>query len=267
KVYLFDLGGRGVPSGVSVAPVFVVGEREKVGSVMSTVDVGEGVSSGRGAVYGLGREYFYEMPTTGLVSWWKFDGDADDGWGDNDGGCTGSACPSFVSGVADFDKGSDGTVDYINFPANVDTQLQNDVNTISTWANVRTVGPNGYSELYVVGGVAPVMGIQFRRTNIGVLVNALGYGVSVVSNFNQWHHVVIEFDKTVNTYKIYLDGNYIGQAVSPVYGNFGTAIRMGSNSLTGNTGDFMDGQVDNTMLFKRALTSEEIKAIYEIQKK
>ncbi|MBU3923812.1 MAG: hypothetical protein KJ592_02755, partial [Nanoarchaeota archaeon] len=46
-----------VPSGVSVAPVFVVGEREKVGSVMSTVDVGEGVSSGRGAVYGLGREY------------------------------------------------------------------------------------------------------------------------------------------------------------------------------------------------------------------
>ena len=57
KVYLFDLGGRGVPSGVSVAPVFAVGEREKVGSVMSTVDVGEGVSSGRGAVYGLGEEY------------------------------------------------------------------------------------------------------------------------------------------------------------------------------------------------------------------
>ncbi|MBU3923417.1 MAG: hypothetical protein KJ592_00710, partial [Nanoarchaeota archaeon] len=57
KVYSFDLGGRGVPSRVSVAPIFVVGEREKVGVITSGVDILSGVSDVVVHGYYLGEDY------------------------------------------------------------------------------------------------------------------------------------------------------------------------------------------------------------------
>lgn len=86
KVYSFDLSGLGVPESVEVAPIFSSGSREKVGSVTSNVGISSGsIERVRGNVYEMGGDYVSEVPTDGLVSFWTFSGDADDGWGDNDG--------------------------------------------------------------------------------------------------------------------------------------------------------------------------------------
>ncbi|MBU3923819.1 MAG: LamG domain-containing protein, partial [Nanoarchaeota archaeon] len=245
-----------VPSGVSVAPVFVVGEREKVGSVMSTVDVGEGVSSGRGAVYGLGREYEYEVPTDGLVSWWKFDGNADDSWGDNDGEVYGEG-DELVDGVLSLDGSGDWVSigDWFNYQEF----------SISMWVKPGSV-QNVYAD--IIDNNHDGNSNWVIQQNVGNTNSYNFGGVSFVLVADVWQYFVVSIDGA-NCY-IYLDDDLVNSGACYVAGinydanpfrnlNFGRHY-----SLSGRD---WRGSMDNVMIYNRALSQEEITAIYETQKK
>ncbi|MFH0711820.1 MAG: hypothetical protein V1889_01810, partial [archaeon] len=128
KVYAFDLSGYGVPDSVAASPIFVgKNGAEKEGSVTSTANLpAKSISEVQGNVYDLGGDYFYEVPTDGLVSIWTFSGDADDGWGSNDGDLLNGAS------VVDGELVLDGVDDYVNVVDSLSNSLRNEI-TISGW--------------------------------------------------------------------------------------------------------------------------------------
>lgn len=158
----------------------------------------------------------------------------------------------------------DGVNDYVSLPGNTNTSLQNNINTVSMWAYIRSVGPNSYAELYsVIGGNRT--GIKWQTNSIGVDANGdfYNYRVSASLTFNTWNHIVVEIDRTNNIAKVYVNAVYKGQTnVWPSYTPTANTPRIASNSLTGNLGDYLNGIIDEVRIYSTALSLSEIQKHY-----
>jgi len=94
---------------------------------------------------------------------------------------------------------------------------------------------------------------------------------------NTWSHVVAVYGSTGGggALQVYVNGNPVGGAVAPSnYANclsptFLTMTRVGSSELCENAVDGVfrrfpfDGSIDELMVFDRALTATEVKAMYQ----
>ena len=197
-----------------------------------------------------------------LVGYWSFDNNYNDTSGANK-----YAIPlggvSFTAGKVGQAVDFDGVTGYLSLPSNTNTKLQNNINTVAMWAYIRSVGANAYAELYSVTGGSRT-GIKWETTRIGVDANGdfYNYFVLVSLTYNTWNHIVVEIDRTINKAKVYVNGVYKGQTSAWVsYIPTATTPRIGSNSLTGNTGDFIKGTIDEVAIYNRALSPAEIKNI------
>jgi len=247
--------------------------------VMSTVDVGEGVSSGRGAVYGLGREYgdcseFLD----GLVSWWRFEGNALDEIGGNDGsleggvdcnveGKFGKACDfngvdDFVSGQQVIKETSSSSL-WFKYNGDQSGRFYNQAfwTTPYTANNFFDFSPsirpdNGYLESWAYsfeGGV---------RDDF-IIMSPVDY------RDGEWHHFVVTFN--AGTGYLYVDGERIG---SDTFGfttwetaPYSATLLGGFRNYNYNSGPYYysDGMIDEPMIFNKALSEEEVKALYELE--
>lgn len=250
KVYAFDLSDYGKPDSVAVSPIFVSSSgKERVGLVTSEVKILSGtVSKVRGVVYGMGVDFFSEVPTDGLVSIWTFSGDVDDGWGENDGTRVGDA--NTDGGVLNLD----GTGDYVDC-GNVGIPI-NGPATISGWFKFDAVGGgvnrNLHNLLYVHGG----------NSNIYMPYNAQLWGGSNPS-LGVWYHIVLTYNGIASNSELYMNA-VKKDMLQPSSSNIGalTDFRLG-----GGGQGVLDGMIDDVMVFNRVLTQEEVVVIYEIQKK
>ena len=264
KVYTFDVSGIGEPDSVSVAPIFASGNREKEGAVTSEVDIPSSAISEVGAIiYEVGRDYTSEMPITGLVSWWKFDGDAKDSVGSNDGTVSGAI---FIEDntreeVIKFD----GVDDWSEAPL-----IKPDSITVSVW-------------FYLYGWVDQVDGgsshhIYPNADGFGIVTNSVNWGAWIrapdgrkafYSNhhhtLNEWHHIVLSYDEVSGYQYLYVDGE---QVQSLDIGS-GTAIdwRTSSTLRFSHIGWNTYGLMDDVMIYDKALSEEEVATVYDSQKK
>ena len=156
----------------------------------------------------------------------------------------------------------DGTNDYITLVNNQDTKLANPVQTISIMVFIRSVGPNQYAEIYAVSGNGYHL-IKWEPSAISLGISSYFYSnfVSVTNNYNQWMEITCIINWESNTFSVYKNGNFINTInITPnnwTYTNPSTAS-IGWNRGTGNTGDFMNGNVGNVKIYNRALTANEI---------
>jgi hypothetical protein len=218
-------------------------------------------------------------PPSGLVGWWRGEGNpADIAAGNNGTVTTGiSFVPGFVGQAFNFD----GVTGAITVPASVVMNVQN--LTIETWifpTDVNTprpifefADPTGLSTLnfwYGLGnGAQPVAGALFASARDGV--NPSGNAFYVASTgllpANQWSHVAFTFDSVAGKTALFLNGVSVAASdlAVPVHPNTLVGVNLGyrpAGSSEIYAGFRHSGKLDEVSLYNRALSPSEIQAIY-----
>ncbi len=236
------------------------------------------------------EEFISQIPTDGLVSYWSFDGDATDNWGSNDGTLYGdTVLTTGVKGVADTAYAFDGNGDYISVLDSSDAWhvgfhqgTQTNI-TITTWIKLSNYTTNILQPILSSSdGFSPNKGISFEyegRTGTSRygLVWKISRGVSgsfrqIVSSApsgltitdNNWHFVAASVSSAGVTFQI--DDNSIYVAGSASQTNTGNTTYTLKVAGSGQSSFQLNGSVDNVRIYNRALTAEEISAIYNEEK-
>ena len=225
------------------------------------------------------------VPTTGLVSWWSFSGNANDGTINNNNGTNyGATLVSDRFSVANRAYSFDGVHDSIVVADSPTLQFSTHAQSFSFWLKIPSL-PNPVNEeaifekmdqhLAVDLSGASAQGFRIDFLPSGDIAYAIRSGISSSwgvctiphSNFatNQYFHIV--FTNDGNTMKGYCNGINISSTTIPS----GTAI--GSNSFPlligkerwtslGSSMDLFNGIIDDIGVWDRALTQTEVTQIY-----
>jgi hypothetical protein len=199
---------------------------------------------------------------SGLVSWWRGEGNALDSTGTNHG--TASNGVVYVQGKVGQAFGFDGINDFVWVPDA--TNLRPSSITLEAWARFN-------------GTLGPVLGRSFGAAvhnsyvlwqlngNInGTIGDALGADVLSVPFApvsGQWYHVAFTFDDTTKQQTLYLNGAAVAfnQSLRSIaYDNHPVVI--GGDIDNGSVSFLLNGGVDEAAIYNRALTASEIAGIY-----
>ena len=200
-------------------------------------------------------------PAPGLISWWKGEGNASDLVDGNNGTLHGNT--TFGAGRVGqafvFDGASDGVS--IGNPTNL--RLQNF--TIETWVRrshptLASLAGDGSGAIFSWSGGGYGLGIRDngRPYLTKVWISDVSSTLAVVGT-NAFHHVAVT--KSGTNVVIYVNGT--GQAVGPYDPGFVFEGPAAIGARGGDLGSSFLGSVDELSVYGRALSADEIQAIYQ----
>jgi uncharacterized protein (TIGR02145 family) len=219
------------------------------------------------------------VTTNGLVGWWGFNGNAQDGSGNgNHGTVNGATLTTDRFGNQNGAYSFDGVNDFISVNHNQALNLPGSNNSFSfsTW-----ISPNqtNQQELNVLSKGAG-NGMNSNDTYIFSVYNRNKIGLELANfpsafwtyssdsiNFSLWNHVVAVYDNTLNSSKFYINGVLAGQQQYPLIPNSnGDAqpLFFGKQGWNCNC-NFMNGLIDDIGIWNRTLTQQEITNLYNSQ--
>jgi len=228
---------------VSVTPVF---KDDKLG-----LEVKKNPSKQEDDIYIREDGTIGDISEAGLVSWWKFDGNAEDSIGTNDGNLQNGASVN-PNGELVLEGGGE----YMSTSTSGVAE-----GTISIWV---------YIDSYVSSDV-----ILGKRTSgcysSSIFIDAGNFAVystgpgETIGEFslNDWTNLVIVRSNLPTEINYYINGNL----------ELTNSFNINLNELLANVGascngeKSINGKIDNGMLFNRILSQEEITAIYNNQLK
>lgn len=154
----------------------------------------------------------------------------------------------------------DGTNDYMDVTGNTNTRLQNGSQTVSMWININSVGPNGEAMIYNVSGGAAQTWICWTPGGVNFYCgsNVTSVSISSTNSYSQWMHVTYIIDRVASTFTLYKNGVYVNSVGFTRYTPSATTVQIGSNSRSGNAGDYTNGRISNIQLYNRTLSAGEI---------
>ena len=208
---------------------------------------------------------------SGMVAWWKGESNALDSVGVNNGSWIGTT--SYANGEVGQAFSFDGA-SYVSVPDAPDLHFTNAM-TVEAWVYLNTFSGSGSSEIVSkIGGpnnnqAAYTFSIQQSTREPYFIVNAFdgsgNAGVvlsSIAIQTNQWIHLAGTYDG--NAVKIYVNGQLAGttpwtQGIFP--GNNPLVIGCTLQNASVPT-SFFNGLIDEVSVYKRALSTNEIAAIY-----
>lgn len=216
-------------------------------------------------------------PSSGLVSWWKAEGNTQDALGGNSG--VASTGVSYGAGEVGQAFVFDGNTGEIVVPAAPNLAFQS--LTVETWimaGNLETPQPiveygnsTGLCSMNFWHGWGPgLTGLPgalngFFRDPNGAMLGVDSPGGLLQSN--QWSHVALTYDATTFTARLYHNGALVAASTSPeaVHPNGLLNVNLGyrpvgSADLFG--GRRLTGKLDEVGIYNRALSAAEIQAIY-----
>ena len=205
------------------------------------------------------------------VGYWKFDGNASDATGRNNG-----ALKNGATIIKDAERGS--VVQFSGFGPHVKVKNNDTLNmgtgsfSIGAWFKAGASS----SDLGALVSKDP----NFKSYNLflhqdgKIMIETNGndfyrYSTAGVSyRDNKWHHVVAIFDSSVPTINIYVDG-VLSNGTS-MFINGGNNKSSASDLFIGNNNGFgtyeFQGVMNDVMIFKRVLSAAEVKMIYQVTK-
>ncbi len=206
------------------------------------------------------------VPTNGLLGYWPFNGNANDVSGNgNNGTVNGASLTSDRFGAVNNAYSYDGINDYINAGQNINfTNF-----TISTWVLLNTSSSNA------INAIISKISSNFQNFEIRMNPNptfAIGTGTSwdglssnqSISNLS-WTNIIISFDSN-NTLKMYINGAVESSTYLSNYEDVqGFTTYFGArpnNQGVSSTDFFFNGKIDDVGIWNRALTQQEITALY-----
>jgi YD repeat-containing protein len=207
-------------------------------------------------------------PAGGLVAWWPGNGTAQEVMGGRDGRLAGGA--AFASGRVSSAFSFDGTNDVVQVAAHptLDVGLGGGL-TVEFWVSPTDITRNGR----MLGWHS---GFPGTSTNLGVNVQMLGRTVNaqicdlagapnnlsvanVLSN-NVWTHVAVTYDRAAAQGRVYINGV---PRSTVALGNFtprtNYKLYFGNQPFDAN---FFRGLLDEVSIYDRALTSNEVAAVF-----
>ncbi len=266
KTYVLNYDG-GLVKSVSIAPILKTSSgKEKTGNI-----VVEKEFSNKEIIQNLGA-----------VSWWRFEGNANDEIGNNHGTLTnGVDCNN--NGKYGKACSFDGVDDYINVGS--DTSLDDiNVKTIVMWAKPKDnlfgyypalisktpSGANsGWNLIISEDSDRSLTYWQERDIDSGKW-NTLG---TLIYEDN-WYHIAIVYNRTLDSNDpiIFVNGTFqsIDEWISAPSGNAVSEsfydLWIGANPSSVNSGGLntYNGTIDEVMIFNRALSADEVKELYEL---
>src|SRR3989475_6993355 len=207
--------------------------------------------------------------TDGLVAEWKFNHNVKDTSGNNNNGAA-SGGVSFVHGKVGQAISFDGTgIDRVPNSATLNFGVGSF--SISTW--VKTTQTNYWIVEHrpnndgIYAGYS-LEGIGVTGDVAGRIRDSSGHEILVTTNpinDNQFHHVAFVVDRSIQTSKMYVDGNLVSSADISSVGNIdqnsiGVDIGYTSSPNTPNT-PFI-GVLDQVRIYDRALAEDEVLTLF-----
>ncbi len=207
------------------------------------------------------------------VGWWTFDGkdmdfsgsggtstDASDNG--NDGSLQGgmsnqSVKPGRIGQALEFD-GSDDSVDISGFGTS-DGSV-----TIATW--IKASNWSGENEIVFWGDGSPQFELWDSSSDVLDFIyydgssSGIDAGITLPST-GEWHHIAGTYDDSTGDWKLFVDGVEKKSVNDPINPSF-----SGSNSLIGahpSAGRYFDGKIDDTRVYDKALSTDEIQKLYD----
>jgi hypothetical protein len=202
---------------------------------------------------------------SGLVSSWPGEGDAGDSAGGNDGSLENGA--AFAPGVVGQAFSFDGVDDFVSVPDAASLDPTGAI-SIDAWVfesgasdGADLVGKDGEGSdrqyLLSIGTVT-----QRFRAHVGVPSGFQFIDGATVVQLNTWYHVAMTYDGA--TLKLYVNGEPDASlAVSGDLIQTTQPLRIGGGAPPGLPPLHLKGLIDEAELFDRALTADEVRAIYE----
>lgn len=210
------------------------------------------------------------VATTGIadrVSWWRGEGNTFDATGGNDG--TSESGLGYTTGSTGEAFEFDGIDDTLTVVDDGSLDLTDGV-TIAAWVRMESC-TFLYGWCAIVGKSVDGFAVHF---NYGLVVSGGGQfsfiggdGSSYLLDYrgpdlrnSGWRHLAVTYDET--TVRYYLDGSQIHAAAAsvPLTAN-SAALQIGSlDDWSGDAAEF-GGDIDEVMLFRRALTPTEIREL------
>lgn len=254
----------------------------------------------KGITYGEEKSFFVpvngytassQVAATNSVGYWGFDGSLIDSVSSQSGTSTNT---SFGTGIKKqgLQTGSNG---YVLFtPGTSITGLTS--YTISYWVNA-PVNANGIAGTVNLSHNSNFWGNIDQFFENGSAANAAKFRIHVTNSngkehwiskdgvpnvFDKWTQVTTSFDGATKTFKLYVNGTEIVSEVDAAFGNlsfanvgklvFGTVQFMTTPSLTSSHGaepwaGFLNGTLDEVRIYNKALTANEVLALYALQNK
>ncbi len=208
------------------------------------------------------------LATTDDAGAWYFENNTKDmSQNENDGGCAGTSCPTYVTsgkvgGAYDFDGN-----DVIIIPDSDSLDITNEL-TIAFWVNrddtqawkrlvTKSEYTGGWTALSYYVDFDDTSHIRFFANISG---NA-GYSLTGTTAFavGQWYHVTAQY--TGAQMEIYINGQL--EATTAASGSITTnsqALKIGADDESGEVA--FVGKIDEVHIFNRSLSLPEIKALY-----
>jgi len=214
-----------------------------------------------------------DSPPAGLVAWWPAEGNANDVVGGNNGTLHGGM--TFTNGEVGQAFQLDHATSYITVPASTSLDIGAGAGlTIECWIKPNAETVNVFGGPIIEWDSATLAGLQMWAGNNGAFFlgfndtsgkpHVLESGGGLIVDTNQFYHLAGTYDKNSGLAVLYLDGinvasvnfgSYTPQSTSPL--NIGRR----TGDPVGN-GDTFGGLIDELSLYNRALSSNEIAAIY-----
>jgi hypothetical protein len=212
------------------------------------------------------------LDTTNAVSYWPLDTNYNDAVGANHGSCTGTKCPTAVTGAA-----SDGRFfidteeDIVDVPSTTDFDWANDVDfSVGLWVKTtqdcsgnkvffgryRNVAA-GHGSWWL--GCVPGGNARFHLRDSDSVVRRVTSSVAI--NDGEWHYIVGTRDATADENKIFVDGVESGMLNTPGYtGTFASddVTTMGGYDESSLSTYYLSGVLDEVAVFNVALTASDI---------
>lgn len=229
--------------------------------------------------------------TKGIINWYKnnnsftvlnlpFEGGSNSTWtndysGYGYNGSVNGATWDSESGYDDFGAYDfDGVDDYINLSDAGNFNFTNEI-TVATWVNQTSLPTNWVK--YVVRGRdscgPPYVNVYLGTWNapsenkprwaLDINGNSIesNESISFEMNENEWYLIVGTYDG--NYLRLYANGEEIdNQSYSGTISNVNNPFGIGQE-LTGCTGSYFNGTIDEVMIFNHSLSAEQIFALYQ----
>lgn len=208
------------------------------------------------------------VPTNGLVGWWPFNGNANDGSGNgNNGTVNGAILTTDRFGSANKAYSFDGVNDYIKTLSSSSLQP---ANAISFMAWINPQGTGGYPHIltknYGVGTNSYAMTYKIPAQNFRAVFNSLTTGSVISPNLVQsstWSHLVCTYDGS--EIKLFENGILVDSAMVSNILNYSNnpLLFAASNDPTTQSGVvYLNGKLDDIAIWNRALTQQEVSDLY-----
>jgi N-acetylneuraminic acid mutarotase len=217
----------------------------------------------------------------GLVGWWKFDEGSgtvayDSSGNGHDGNLTNG--PTWVAGKIEGALSFDGVNDWVNLGADPfpDIGLPNQAATFSIWFKIQTTT---YTQTIFSDYTGTISGDDHlvarlnvgASTNFGAVTRYAGTNYEFGSNQsnlmnNSWNAATYVMDPSINLLKLYINGSFDSQNQYIGSQNLrnGSEWTFGASQHSGSMTSFLKGLLDDARVYDRALSAEEVQALYNL---